>query len=817
MTLEAWVNPSLVGFIWQDVIYKAIDTYFLEGTSGPGPPAVGGTFYNSDSAIYSAQELPPNAWTFLAATYDQSTLKLYTNSVLAASDGEDTAISISFDPLYIGGDPLYGQYFQGMINEVRIYNVALTEAEIQADMKTPVGDLPTGPGDLIATVAGLNEVNLNWAASTGDLGVAGYFVERAGPGNTNFVQIGATSGTNYQDSGLVLNTNYTYRVRATDNLGDLGPYSALVTVSTGFLISPGVAVLTLAQSRQFTVNFTNAPVNWSVDGIAGGSVLVGTISPAGLYTAPNSVGTHTVTATAIDLAQTDSATVYVTGNPGVFTFHYDNFRTGENTNETVLTPANVNSANFGKLCAYALDGFTFSSPLYVANVNIPGIGIHNVVYAVTEHDSVYAFDADGLTNAPLWHTNFTNPGAGITTIPLGDIGDTGNDIPNEVGITSTPVIDTNSGTIYVVAKTKEISGTTTNYAIQLHALDIATGTEKFGGPVPLQNINPLRENQRTALLLESNVIYFSFGSHGDIKPWDGWVLGYNATNLQQVMAYNTAPTLSCGCVWMSGDGIGADAAGDLYFITGNGGFSASTGNYGDSYLKISPAGTVLDYFTPFDQANMDTNDLDLGSAGELLLPDQPGAHVHEMISAGKNGTICLVDRDNMGHYNSSSNTCVQSLLKIFPNNYGLYGGNYSSPVYYNGYVYFGPVANTVQAFRLSNGLLSTNATSQTSEIYYGRGGTMSVSANGNTNGILWTLQCDDPTEPPDITAVPGTLHACDALNLTNELYNSDQAGSRDTLGTWWKFTTPVVANGKVYVTSIGELTVYGLLPNPAAP
>jgi len=823
LTLEAWVNPSVASKLWTDIIYKYNDDYYLNGSSQPnGPPAVGATFGGThDNNILASVALKTNTWTFLTGTYDGATLKLYTNGVLAASLAQTGTMKTSTYPLQIGGDSYNGppgQFWQGMIDEVRVYNIALTAAQIQADMNKPVNAIPTAPGNLTAAAVSPSQINLGWAASTGDLGVAEYLVERSlGAGNTNFVQIGTANGTNYADTGLVPNTNYSYRVRATDGLGDLGPYSTVATAFTGFSTSPRVAVLTFTRTQQFTVNFTNMTVNWSVDGVAGGSASAGTITTAGLYTPPSSVGTHTVTATTTDLTQTGTATVYVTGNPGVFTYHNDNFRTGENTNETVLTSANVNSTSFGKLFAYPLDGFTFSSPIYVANVNIPGRSFHNVVYVATEHDSLYAFDADGLTNAPLWQTNFTNPGAGVTTIPLADIGQTGPDIPNEVGITSTPVVDTNTGTIYVVAKTKEVSGKTTNYVIRVHALDIATGAEKFGGPVAIPGLNPLRENQRTALLLASNVIYFAFGSHGDIKPWDGWVLGYNATNLQQVLAYNTAPTLGCGCVWMSGDGLAADVAGNIYFITGNGGFNASTGDYGDSYLKISPAGTVLDYFTPFNQATMDSQDLDLGSAGELLLPDQAGAHPHEMISAGKDGTICLVDRDNMGHYNSSSNHIVQSLLNIFPNTLLFDGGNFSCPVYYKGYVYFGPVANTVQAFQLSNGLLSTSATSQTSEIYDGRGGTMAVSANGNTNGILWTLQCNDTVEPPTIPAVPGTLHAYAATNLASELYNSDQAGSRDTLGMWWKFTTPVVVNGKVYVTCDDQLTVYGLLPNPVVP
>ena len=310
------------------------------------------------------------------------------------------------------------------------------------------------------------------------------------------------------------------------------------------------------------------------------------------------------------------------------------------------------------------------------NVNIPGQGFHNVVIVATEHDSVYAFDADGRSSSPLWHVNFTNPAAGVTTVPAADTGETG-DIPNEIGITGTPVIDPATGTIYVVAKTKEVSGGTTSYVQRLHALDLTTGAEKFGGPVVIQasvpgtgngssggtlTFNSLRENQRTGGLLANGVVYFGFSSHGDVEPFHGWVLGYNASTLQQVMVYCTTPNGDDGGVWMDGDGIATDSTGSLYFISGDGPMDANTGgsDYGDSFIRLSTSGTVQDYFSPSVQSTLDSQNLDLGSGGVLLLPDQSGAHPHEMVSAGKNGTVYLVDRDNMGHFNSSSDQIVQS-------------------------------------------------------------------------------------------------------------------------------------------------------------
>jgi hypothetical protein len=601
-------------------------------------------------------------------------------------------------------------------------------------------------------------------------------------------------------------------------------------------ISPRVTSLTITRTQQFAAfNAGGGGVIWSVDGVTGGTSASGTITVGGLYTPPSATGTHTVTVTTADLLQSVSATVYITNYPGTFTRDVDNLRTGLNPNETVLTPANVNSAQFGKLFSYALDGVSDASPLYVANLNIPGKGFHNVVYVATEHDSVYAFDADGLQSAPLWQDSFINPAAGVTTVPAADVGACNPicDINPEIGITGSPVIDPATNTLYVVVKTKEVSGSNTTYVHRFHALDITTGAEKFGGPVVIQASVPgfgggsvggqvpfisLRENQRTALLLNNGVVYLAFASHGDQVPYHGWVLGYNASTLQQVMVYNTSPNAtSFGAgIWMSGDGLAVDSTGNIYFVTGNGVFDVNTGgnDYGDSLLRINQTtGAVVDYFTPFDQSNMNANDLDLGSGGVLLLPDQSGAHPHLALTAGKNGTIYLVDRDNMGHFNpNNNNQIVQSVVNIFPGGTKA-TGNFKAPVYWNGRLFYSADADAIKSFSLTNGMLSTTPTSQSSFVLTYPGATLGFSANGNTNGILWAIQRIDIDPLGGGARGPGVLHAFDANNLVNELYNSNQAsGSRDVLDFTAKWSAPLVANGKVFIASLSQLTILGLLP-----
>jgi fibronectin type 3 domain-containing protein len=826
MTLEAWVDPSSVSSGWRDVIYKGNDNYYLEATStSGGNPDGGGTFGGANGNVVGSAALTANAWSYLSLTYDGSVLRLYVNGALVSTQSQAGAIATSNNQLSIGGDSIYGQFFAGLIDDVRIYKTAITASQIQADMAIPVGGtppVPSPPTNLTANVVSGTEVDLTWGPSIDTAGVTGYRVERCqGAGCSNFAEIASPTGTSYNDTSLTPATSYTYRVRAIDANATLGPYSDPVTAFTGLLISPRQASLTPGQTQQFTPSQPGGgtpAVTWSVDGIAGGSSTVGTITSSGVYTAPSIAGTHTITASASG-GQSGSATAYSTNYAGTFTFHNDNLRTGQNVNETVLTPINVNTSSFGRLFTRPLDGQAIASPLYVENVSISGQGLHNVVYVATEHDSVYAYDADGRSTTPLWKDSFINPPS-VTTVPANDTGECC-DIQPEIGITSTPVIDPNTNTMYVVAKTKEGS----SYVQRLHALDITTGAEKFGGPVVIQGsvpgsgagsaggqvpFDPLHENQRTGLLLLNGVVYFGFASHGDVQPYHGWIFGYNATTLQRTLIFNVTPNQEGAGVWMSGAGLAADATGSIYYITGDGEFDGNTGgpDWGDSYIRMSPAGVVQDYFTPFNQDALNQGNHDLGSGGALLLPDQPGAHPHEMVSSGKDGTIYLVDRDNMGHYSTTTNNIVQSLPNIFPNGTPE-PGNFSAPVYWNGYVFFGPLADTVQAFKLTNGLLSTSATYKSSMVFPDRGAALAVSANGSSNGILWAVQRNG-------TTAPAVLYAFDPANSSNnvlkELWDSSQAGTRDTMDIAAKFTIPLVANGKVFVTGQTQLTAYGLLP-----
>ena len=339
MTLEAWVNPSTVTSAWRDVIYKGNDNYWLEATSDSGSkPAAGATLGSSDVDTLGTAALATSTWTFLTETYNGSALDLYVNGTLVSSLAQTGNILTSTNPLQIGGDSIYGQYFQGMIDEVRVYNVALTAVQIQSDMNTPIApdtQPPTAPTNLTAT-ASAGQINLSWTASTDNVGVTGYLIEREDPGSSSFMQIGTTTSTTYSDTNNVLAGNtYSYRVRATDAAGNLSPYTnPPATATAGFGISPHVVTLTLTQTQQFTANSTG--VTWSVDGVAGGSPTTGTITSTGLYTAPNSIGTHTVTATTSVYPNGDNATVNVTNLAGVYTFHNDNMRTGQNLNRNAI-------------------------------------------------------------------------------------------------------------------------------------------------------------------------------------------------------------------------------------------------------------------------------------------------------------------------------------------------------------------------------------------------------------------------------------------------------------------------------------------------
>ncbi|HUY28683.1 MAG TPA: hypothetical protein VMV27_14830 [Candidatus Binataceae bacterium] len=506
---------------------------------------------------------------------------------------------------------------------------------------------------------------------------------------------------------------------------------------------------------------------------------------------------------------------------GVTTYHNDNMRTGQNLAETVLTTANVNSTTFGKLRTWPVDGYVYAQPLYLASVKVRGHR-RNVVFIATEHDSVYAFDPALRKDKPLWKTSFLSVKYDITTVPSGLVGST--DIVPEIGITSTPVIDPATGTIFVVAKTFENG---TNFVLRLHALQIKNGKERKGSPVELNAsvagigdgnngqgqvpFDAKTANQRSALALVNGVVYIASAGHNDVRPYHGWILGYDETTLQQVSVFNSTPNGFSGAVWMSGDGPASDATNDLYVSTGNGTFDANEPgglDYGDSFLKLGDSGGafgVLDYFTPWDQASFLINDLDLGSGGLLLLPDQPGAVPHLALGGGKNGNFYMVNRDAMGGYNTATDDNSQIVQELD----GQVGQQiYCTPAYWNESVYFNGSYYPLTQFRLTGGLLSTTPTYIALTPFGWPGAVPAVSADGASNGIVWEIR----TEYFADTSGHAVLYAFDANDVANELYDSNQAGDRDLPGPAVKFSVPTVANGSVFVGGQYSVTMFGLLP-----
>lgn len=502
----------------------------------------------------------------------------------------------------------------------------------------------------------------------------------------------------------------------------------------------------------------------------------------------------------------------------VTTSHNDNSRDGQNLNETILTPQNVSVSSFGKLFSQSVDGYVYAQPLYVPNVTIPGLGTHNVVYVATEHDSVYAFDADsntGINASPLWHTSFINPSKGITTVSSGDV-NCGDLVP-EIGITSTPVIDLNSQTMYLIAKTKENG----SFFQRLHAIDITTGAERPNSPVVIKasvrgtgdgshngvvSFDPLREAQRPGLLLVNGTIYAAWASHCDNGPYHGWVMSFDETSLKLKQMGNTTPNGGLGGVWQSGAGLASDGS-YIFFATGNGTYDGPSGgrDFGDSILKIPAAMNLprpYDYFTPYDQLGFKDYDIDVGSGGVLLLPDQSGPHQHLLVQVGKSGSIYLIDRDHMGYYNPKNNN------QIVQDQEGAIGGLWAGPAWWNNNVYFGGSDDNLRqyTFNAATGLLSTGAFAITPTRFGFPGPTPSISAKGTSDAIVWAIQTDAYGN-----VGPEILHAYDATNVATELYNSNQNSSRDQAGGAVKFTVPTIANGKVYVPAVQELDVYGLL------
>jgi hypothetical protein len=499
----------------------------------------------------------------------------------------------------------------------------------------------------------------------------------------------------------------------------------------------------------------------------------------------------------------------------VVTYHDDIARTGQNLQETILTLSNVNSSGFGKLATLPVDGVIDAEPLYLAGVAIPGKGTHNVVYVVTENDSVYAFGAN--RHRLLWRSSVL--GAGETpsdTLNCGQINPT-------IGITATPVIDRQAGThgtMYLAAMSKKGS----SYFQRIHALDVATGMEQPGWPITVeakypgtgdnsQNgyvyFDPKQYAERQGLLLLNGVIYTAWTSHCDTRPYTGWVIAYNQTNGAQTTVLNLTPNGKEGAIWQAGAGMASDGT-FLYLLDANGTFDTDLnpngfpvkGDFGNAFVKISTAnGKVVDYFTMYNTVQESNADEDLGSGGAMLLPplkDAQGNLHYLAIGAGKDQNLYIVNRDNMGKFNpQNDNAIYQELDNV------LAGGVWSMPAYFNGSVYYGPVGNNLLQFSFTNAKLSSAPVAKSAASFVYPGSTPSVSANGSQNGIVWAIEHSDPTD---------VLHAYNANSVAQELYNSGQApNGRDQFGSASHFGTPMIVNGKVYVGTQNGVAVFGLL------
>lgn len=645
----------------------------------------------------------------------------------------------------------------------------------------------------------------------------------------NMVNIsGATSASYITPAAVAGDNGAKFDVVVSNSAGSTTSHAATLTVNAvpvapSITTQPANQTVNAGQTATFSVTATGTtPLSYQWQ--ENGSNVTGATSSA--YTTPvtttadsgeqfrvlisNSAGNITSSTATLTVNSVAAS------NIDVVTYHYNNLRTGLNPQEMILTPSNVTSAKFGKLGSFSVDGKVDAQPLYLSGVNIPNKGTKNVLYVVTEHDSVYAFDADsinGTTSTFLWKTSMLGSGEQ----PSDDRGC--GQVSPEIGITSTPVIDRSRNAIYVVAMSKNGSG---NYFQRVHALDLTTGSELFGGPTAITatfpgnganssngNVvfDPKQYKERPGLLQIGSTIYTTWSSHCDVGPYTSWMMSFSADTLAQTSILNFVPNGNDGGIWMSGAAPSADAAGNIYFIIGNGDFDTtlnssgfpSNGNCGNCFVKITPTAPLklLDYFTPLNTVSESSADTDFGSGGQLLLPDLVdgnGQTRHIGVGAGKDGNIYVVDRDNMGKFNANQDNIYQQIN-------GQIGGVWSKPTYFNGTVYYGAVNDNLKAFPITSAKLAGTPSSRSAHSFGYPGTTPSVSSSGNTNGIVWAIENSG-----------AVLHAYDATNLTHELYNSSQApGGRDNFS-GNKFITPMVANGKVFIGTPNSVAVFGLLP-----
>jgi hypothetical protein len=710
-----------------------------------------------------------------------------------------------------------GSYFKSTINVVASAGFA-----VSVGVSPSTATISTGTQQqFTATVQNTSNTGVTWAvdgetggdASIGTISTSGLYTAPSTAGNH---VVKATSVADTTASGSA-------SVTVQSNTGSCNPSGT----------SPSVTICAPAPNATVTspvhvVAASNSSPAASTLQIYLDGKAVYTVKATKLDTSvPAAAGTHRLTVQASNgtiFKTTENVTVAAGPPPPPpppsnfenLTYKNDLGRIGLNNMEYVLTPGSVNSNTFGKKYSYTLDGSVYNQPLFKRGVTIKG-STYNVIYIATEHGSVYAFDADGSTTAPLWKTSFIDPTNNITTVAsCSGCGRTS--LGPEVGVTGTPVIDPVAQTLYVSMMTSE-NGIVVH---RLHALDITTGGERAGSPVQIQASVPgtgtgtdgngqvpfdsTTSNQRPGLLLLNGVVYVTFAAYSDIEPYHGWVFAYDAQTLNQLAVLNVSPNTSAGGIWMGGCGPSADSAGNLYVMTGNGHYNG-TKEWGQTILKLalsSGAFKIVDWFTPYDWQNINSTDLDIGSGCPALLPDQAGTFPHLLIAGAKNGKIYVINRDSMGHSQAGSDSQILQSLNLNPS--GVTSGTrprmYSSLAYWNGFVYIAPANTVLRAYSLSdaNLTLASQATSSTGS----RGGVPIVSSNGNSNGIVWMITRDENSGTL-------TLHAYDAMDVSKQIYNTSQNATRDAIGAGGPFATPMVVDGKVFVPAKTKLVVYGSL------
>ncbi len=722
-----------------------------------------------------------------------------------------------------------------LVTTVSTSGLASTSAQGAATITSSQGTI-SGSTTLTVKAATLSSISVTplnptiVIGSTQQFGATGIFTDGTTQNLTNTATwtSSATKVSTIASGGLATaKTAGASTIKATS--GTIRGTTTLTVVAAGTVtvtLTPANASVTTSQTQQFTATVMGAStssVTWSVDGVASGNSMTGTISSNGRYTPPAVSGTHVVTATSqANPAVSASSNMFTTTYPGMFVYKNDLLRTGQNLNEPGLNTTSVNKNTFGKLFSCAVDGPIYGQPLYYANLSIAG-GFHNVVFVVTMNDSAYAFDADNTTCQILWQHNYLQ--SAELPLPITDVDPSCGEIPQiNIGILGTPVIDTTSGKMYFITATKDISvPTAPTYHHRIYAVDVLTGNT-LAGPTEVAatvagagegslygqiTFNPMMQKSRTALTLVNGVVYAGFGGNCDTHPYHGWLFGFDANTVAMTNVMSLSANGEGNGVWMGGGGLSVDANGNMFMVSGDGTFDGSSGgsDWGDSFLRLQPFNgsfNILDYFTPSNQASLNIGNNDLGSSGLLLLPDQPGTYPHLAVSGGKDAVLHLVNRDQMGGYNPGfdnnlQDTVLTQKLKM-------------TPSYWNGYVYIGARTDNLRQYQITlsgtgQASLTQVQVSAATPGYPGTAPSIAAASPTAISGVAFFLNNGN------FTNSVAYLYAVDASNISKQLWVSSQAANnRDQLHNAVKFTIPTIANGKVYIGTQGFLDVFGLLP-----